>query len=48
MDRRKEEEIPLHEVRKRHGNDVPRNLNLASRLTLIVPLFSGKAGGELL
>lgn len=48
MDRRKEEEIPLHEVGRRRGCDVPRNLNLCTRLAHTVPLFFSKAGAELL
>lgn len=47
MDRRKEEEIPFREVRKRHGYNVPRNLNLGSRLALLMSLFSGKVGDQL-
>jgi hypothetical protein len=34
-------------VRKRHGYNVPRNLNLGTCLALIMPAFSAKAGDEL-
>jgi hypothetical protein len=43
---RKEEEIPLHEMTKRHGYNGPRNLNLGSRLAISTPLFSAKAGDQ--